>query len=565
MPNAGHAHRNGGPPAAEAVSVAEADPIEDALAFVEQSRFDEAVAIARAVLDGGAAPGAEAPGRPILRDAYAEAILGLQEMRVARYSSGLRMLIPLVDVLEASDKPGLAARVLSYISFALGALGDPERGLVWAGRSVALCERFPQEGAAVSAWANLGALRIMLEDFDGAFAAMGKAREIAMERGNRRAACTIILNMANVYQSKAEREDPRPSLEEIMAWGYAVIDLSQVGLRLAEELSDRFNALFARSNLAYGCALVGDLDGAQAWLDSYAADPSLDGERLGESYLCQGLVFARRGRAADAEAWFRKTLDLAIAESIDRLVLASLSELSKLAEAALDYPSALHWERRRSATQKKHFDARLRSVADAFELVAEAERARREAKSHRERAEALAEANRALESSRAELRVKAERDALTATLNRCGFEAGAEEAWNRASRACVAMIDLDYFKRVNDRFGHAVGDEVLRAVGSLLIAHCRDADVLGRLGGEEFALVLPDSTVQGAVAACERIRAAVEGYGWDAVAPGLRLTTSLGLARKEEGLGLKGALARADSALYRAKAGGRNRVVMDGA
>jgi two-component system cell cycle response regulator len=128
----------------------------------------------------------------------------------------------------------------------------------------------------------------------------------------------------------------------------------------------------------------------------------------------------------------------------------------------------------------------------------------------------------------------------------------------------VLMLDVDHFKQVNDEYGHAVGDRALRAIGETLRANTRVFDSLARYGGEEFVVVLPGSNPDEAVAAAERLRAAVEGMTFAPV-PGrlYRLTISIGVACGGSGTETPEALLReADVALYAAKRAGRNRVTL---
>jgi diguanylate cyclase (GGDEF)-like protein len=170
---------------------------------------------------------------------------------------------------------------------------------------------------------------------------------------------------------------------------------------------------------------------------------------------------------------------------------------------------------------------------------------------HRERAEA-------------ELRHLAAFDALTEVFNRRAFFEIAERELARARRArldcAVLMLDLDHFKRVNDAFGHAAGDRVLREFAAAVKAAVRAEDLVGRYGGEEFCVLLPGAAIDTALRTAERIRAAVERRPLGGLP---RATTvSIGVAACEPLApeALDACLARADDALYRAKAAGRNRV-----
>jgi diguanylate cyclase (GGDEF)-like protein/PAS domain S-box-containing protein len=169
-----------------------------------------------------------------------------------------------------------------------------------------------------------------------------------------------------------------------------------------------------------------------------------------------------------------------------------------------------------------------------------------------------------LERARLDLERLSRQDSLTGLANRREFEARAMLEQQRSDRndspLCLAMLDLDHFKQVNDCFGHAVGDEVLRRIGTILQAQCRGIDVVSRHGGEEFALALPDTDLDEAATICGRIRAAVENYAWAGVHPQLRVTISIGVALRRPGEAATNALARADRHLYDAKRLGRNRV-----
>ena len=161
----------------------------------------------------------------------------------------------------------------------------------------------------------------------------------------------------------------------------------------------------------------------------------------------------------------------------------------------------------------------------------------------------------------------AELDELTGSFNRRSImrvldEEIARSASNR-SPCSVALIDLDHFKRVNDTYGHPIGDEVLRTFAITMFANIRSADRFGRYGGEEFLLVLPEMSSDRAVRALDRLRAIVAGLDWSAFSPGMKVTLSAGVATLRPGESTETFLARADAALYAAKAEGRNCIAGD--
>ncbi len=160
-------------------------------------------------------------------------------------------------------------------------------------------------------------------------------------------------------------------------------------------------------------------------------------------------------------------------------------------------------------------------------------------------------------------------DTLTGCYNRLYLDQQLEGETARAQRyrrdLAVMMVDLDFFKEINDRLGHAAGDAVLRRVGHLLTDIRRQSDWVARFGGEEFVIVLPETSLESAVALAERVRASVADLTVEQDGAEIRLTASFGVAEMtHDGSDTpQGLLARSDAALYRAKEAGRNRVVSE--
>jgi diguanylate cyclase (GGDEF)-like protein/PAS domain S-box-containing protein len=168
-----------------------------------------------------------------------------------------------------------------------------------------------------------------------------------------------------------------------------------------------------------------------------------------------------------------------------------------------------------------------------------------------------------------ELREQAVRDPLTGLFNRRYLEDSLMRELHRARRGsgllCLVMLDLDQFKQFNDSFGHSAGDQMLRALAQLLQQHLRDSDILCRYGGEEFVLVLPDSSLADTLERVEQVRVLVKDLR---VGPGEQMlqpvTLSAGVAGAyEHGFDARELLRAADNAMYAAKRAGRDRIVVD--
>jgi diguanylate cyclase (GGDEF)-like protein len=169
-----------------------------------------------------------------------------------------------------------------------------------------------------------------------------------------------------------------------------------------------------------------------------------------------------------------------------------------------------------------------------------------------------------LEAAYKRIEELAELDELTGSFNRRCIMRLLEDETVRAARSnspcTIALIDLDWFKRINDNFGHPTGDEVLRTFAITIFANIRSIDKFGRYGGEEFLLVLPDTPHEKAVQMLDRLRSIVETLDWSAFSEGLTVTISAGVATFCPNDTSDTLLARADRALYAAKERGRNRI-----
>jgi diguanylate cyclase len=155
-------------------------------------------------------------------------------------------------------------------------------------------------------------------------------------------------------------------------------------------------------------------------------------------------------------------------------------------------------------------------------------------------------------------------DELTGSFNRRCIMQMLDDEITRAQRTkapcSIALIDLDWFKRINDTYGHPTGDEVLRTFAITVFANIRTIDRFGRYGGEEFLLVLPDTPGDAAARLLDRLRAIIADLDWSAFSPGMQVTVSAGVTMLRPDETADTFLARADGALYTAKARGRNRI-----
>ena len=201
-------------------------------------------------------------------------------------------------------------------------------------------------------------------------------------------------------------------------------------------------------------------------------------------------------------------------------------------------------------------------------LMSAANQALEEQKLLQQQLEAAQKETEKLKQSIEKISEEAVRDELTGLLNRKGLKEKLLEllAQEQSEETSVIMMDIDHFKSVNDTYGHLLGDRVIQGTGIAINKNVRGGDIAVRYGGEEFALILPGTTEEGALVVAENIRKAVNSLRWENTRTGEKIppiTLSAGIARAKDKELIEDLILRADEALYEAKRSGRDRVHID--
>ncbi|WP_229780644.1 diguanylate cyclase [Deinococcus malanensis] len=301
---------------------------------------------------------------------------------------------------------------------------------------------------------------------------------------------------------------------------------------------------------------------------------------MAEQVAWTGLYFARgllrHGEPDEGERLLAHTLKLAHQHDLKDIAEQVCREHIGLYRARGDAELALAFQEQAHALEVEQFRQDNGRRALALTIGHHSDRVRAESDSFHSRSVELATTNVALEQANQEktallaalqeqtkvLERQSREDGLTGVYNRRHIEEvlAAEHSRHRQTHRPLSliMIDIDHFKAVNDQFSHPVGDEVLRRVAKLFKTTCRADDLVGRYGGEEFLIVLPDTTVQQATEVAERIRRLVEDYPWREIHPKLRVTLSLGVCGRMDFANHERLLSLVDEKLYEAKHAGRN-------
>lgn len=309
------------------------------------------------------------------------------------------------------------------------------------------------------------------------------------------------------------------------------------------------------------------------------ADDPVHAGYAGDALRIKAEALLGQGRHAEALGYLEQALPLYQRTGRPAQHLAWLHERFCRAHRGLGvYDRALEHHERFHALTVEHLqtqsDARMSRMMVQFDTeraVKDGEISRlrnveleREIAERREAETALARAKAELEETNRELRALSMRDGLTGAYNRRYLDERLAEAFALALRQsqplCVMICDVDDFKRINDTFSHAVGDDVLRTVAGILRQNVRQSDVVARFGGEEFVVIFPCATAEHAHAAGEKLCRLVMEHPWHAIHPLLAVTLSAGVAAAEGQPNHEKLLSDADRKLYRAKRGGKNRV-----
>ena len=342
----------------------------------------------------------------------------------------------------------------------------------------------------------------------------------------------VLIGMYHQLRDAAPAEEAREALRRALPMAREVH-------AMAETIGENFYLVFTGGNLGELLLHLGRFDEARPLLDAALAlarkiGSSAQAARIGYAL---GELALFEGRAEQAWQTLESVRLAAIGTDLRMTQLRLHHALWRTARALQRPSDALHHLETYLQLERQRALNQLRAQSELFVTRAEAE----------------------------QVRLEARRDQLT----RLGNRREVEHRWPKllasaqthGTRLAVAMVDLDHFKQINDRFGHAVGDGVLVALAGLLRDNTRSADIVARVGGEEFLLVLPDASSERALEVCERLRQRVAAHHWEPLAPGLTVTLSVGLTSTPP-FDADELSARADAALYRAKAEGRNRVVV---
>jgi len=464
-----------------------------------------------------------------------------------------------IEAWTTLGDPGEAASARAVGARTLLSVGSAEDALAEA---VTACEDATRDGDArslLNTTTALGHVYFAMQRYDQALVCFERALQTARSLEDRVAEGAMLDAVACVYGCQASAPAIRADKSAMEALLNKALRLWEEAMSIARETKHRRNLAAVVANEAEALVLFGRPEDALTLLQCWKVNPAVDLPRvIWHLRDTEGVVLMRLGR--HAKAIVKLTEALHYADSGVQKMNAH-GHLSEAFELAGDLASALaHHKSFHQFYKQVASEAAQRSASVAAVRLATNEANAMAIAAH-DRAEQLALSNDQLSRRADDLMQLSLEDPLTGLANRRMMD---KLLKIDAHGFAFAMLDVDHFKRINDGWSHAVGDEVLKQLAVLMRRCCRASDTPVRCGGEEFAILLRHLNEEGTLLAAERIRQTIEAFDWTSIAPGLAITASIGVALASEAATTDAAFELADRRLYAAKDAGRNCVVGPG-
>ncbi len=468
---------------------------------------------------------------------------------MARALQSIELCAGVGDLTNLAKAHATAARILLCV-------GDVDAALEEGLAATEAADASPDLAATMVAMQAMASVYLALRQWGAALEFGERYCETARLLGDKATESAAIDTVSCVYDGMRIAAEQEGDLIRARAYAEESVSLSRAAMLMARQAGSRYRENTILANLAESLSDVGRHQEALVLLDSWPADASLDTTIMITHHReTRGIVLGRLGRHREALELLTECLSEASSPAAE---INACRALAALLEDVGDLRGALEHHKRLFALLSKQSSEKAMHVASVAAVRLETAKAQAQAVILQTRATDLQRSNEQLNRRSEDLRQQAFEDSLTGLPNRRRLDQLLSTDLRSHS---LVMVDVDHFKRVNDGYSHLVGDAVLRQLSKLLRDTCRDGDTALRFGGEEFALLIRGTSVEGALAAAERARLSVQSHDWAALSAGLSVTASFSVALGSEAATGTELLALADHRLLTAKKGGRNRVI----
>jgi diguanylate cyclase len=482
-------------------------------------------------------------------------VLGLGLYQRGEYVLTLEALNEALELNDGLGNRELEAELILSIGAAHANLGHFEQAFNRYAKALELFRTLDHKLGLVQTMHHVGSTFRDIRRFDRAKALVTEALETMQTLKHRvgEAMCHVTLGL--IANESGDSSAGLPHLHK--------------GLELALEYGDVRAECLALINTGWAKIAIGDAEGGMTYLQRLYTRALELQSRQYEGFALGGfgLMHRAQGHFDEAIQHLTRALELAQALELPRGQHMALEALWQTSEQFGNYEQAYTHYKAYHQIEREMMSSQAEQNVHTIAANLEAHLAKREATQARQRSSELEEAYVQLRQQAAQLEQYARQDALTGLSNRRHLDESVKMLFDHAKQSgsmlCVIAADIDDFKIINDTFGHAIGDEVLKTIAAILREHARAGDLIARFGGEEFIMALPGLKTADAYHIAERARAAVQNFDWSQIHSGLRVTISLGVSGDLRLPNFERLISSADAQLYKAKREGKNQVKSD--
>lgn len=490
---------------------------------------------------------------------------GICNINLSRFVNALTATHQALEVLMTlgSDPRVISCQIdigLSYYH-----LGDFPDALEWFETALANSRKYDRQRGIFFSLSNIRDVEVKLGNLEQALSYGQDCLILALEINDGYEIANAQADLGVTYV-KLGQKNSNIRLNQAAEQFRTAIDLFKQARASASTNQTHVNGLEVNTlnTQAVALAELGQIENAFIISDQALEVASKDNNpaATADSEKTRGWLLNKTGQTAKAIAHFEIALEIYQQIGTKEPIANVHHELAEARKAFGQHAQAYE-----HLAKYHDLDVQLRSEtaerrAQAFAAKLDLEKAHLEAQMHRIRSEELSELNQQLREQAVLLDKMAREDELTGMPNRRRLDEFAQVAFKQARATntplTIAVADLDFFKQVNDLFGHSMGDTVMRILGQMLSDQCPESGLVARYGGEEFVLILPNTTLKQAGILCEEIRFKLQNHNWYDLHPKLAVTISIGMSDDQTALNYERLLSLADLQLYKAKDAGRN-------
>jgi diguanylate cyclase (GGDEF)-like protein len=457
-----------------------------------------------------------------------------------------------LSYLESIDLPIVKADILRNIAISLGCLGNYADGLEFGFKALKLASAAHDQERQALILGSIGVIYVHSKNPDESVRTFHQALRLNRELGHKQDEALILNNMSLAYTALKDYDNALGS--------------SLQALKLAEEANFAALIVTATGTIGEVYMAMGEYDQANQYLQKYLEGAYSTGSKRDMiwAFLLLGETDCHRRRETSALFYLTQASEMArqsglrSEEAHCHELLADMYEQQGESKRALDHLRVFSQIR-----ESIYNDDTARKIAN-LQVIYQVETAKRDAEIHYLKTVELQKEIEERKKIESTLERLAAIDPLTGILNRRKIISLAEKEFRKAVRVraplSLILLDVDHFKDINDNYGHAIGDQLLSAMIKTVCASLRTGDMIGRIGGDEFLIVLPETDLTQGRQIAERLQKTIALQTFNTHQDALTLTISLGVAELERDSRIEVLIDRTDRALYRAKRAGRNRI-----